>query len=197
MRSLKLAITVVVAAGVLGQSAAAQTPQPAAKPAPAKPAAAKPAAKGPAPNVHGAPMGNLAQVMRGILFPNSNILFDVQSTDPAAPKKEATGAGATATFANIYTGWQTVENAAISIGEAATLMMIPGRLCENGKPVPLTQADYIGWTADLRKVSQLMLKAAQTKNQEKASDATNEVAGACENCHTKYRDTANGPRCTP
>jgi hypothetical protein len=195
MRSLKLAITVVVAAGFLGQGVAAQAP--AAKPAPAKPAAAKPAG-GTAPNVHGEPMGTLAQVMRGILFPNSNILFDVQSNDPAAPKKEAAaGGGATATFANIYTGWQTVENAAISIGEAATLMMIPGRRCENGKPVPLTQKDYIGWTNDLRKVSEMMLKAAQSKNLEKASDATNEVAGACENCHTKYRDTAGGPRCTP
>jgi hypothetical protein len=143
-------------------------------------------------------MGTLAQVMRGILFPNSNILFDVQSTDPAAPKKEAAaGGGATSTFANIYTGWQVVENAAIAIGEAATLMMVPGRRCENGKPVPLNQADFIGWTNDLKKVSALMLKAAQSKNLEKASDATNEVAGACENCHTKYRDTGNAPRCTP
>ena len=28
--------------------------------------------------------GDLAEVMRGILFPNSNILFDAQSTDPGA-----------------------------------------------------------------------------------------------------------------
>src|SRR5207245_10856948 len=29
------------------------------------------------------PVGNLAQVMRGILFPNSNIIFTVQTHDPA------------------------------------------------------------------------------------------------------------------
>jgi hypothetical protein len=29
--------------------------------------------------------GTLAQVMRGIPFPNSNIIFDTQTRDPAAP----------------------------------------------------------------------------------------------------------------
>ena len=48
------------------------------------------------------PMGSLAQVMRGILFPNSNILFDVQSIDPANPPPAAAGGGATATFSGLY-----------------------------------------------------------------------------------------------
>ena len=30
------------------------------------------------------PFGNLAQVMRGILFPSSNVIFDVQTRDPGA-----------------------------------------------------------------------------------------------------------------
>ncbi|MQA28419.1 MAG: hypothetical protein GEU82_01075, partial [Luteitalea sp.] len=43
------------------------------------------------------PTGDLAQLMRGILFPNSNLIFDAQSNDPGAPKKpEAGGGGATA-----------------------------------------------------------------------------------------------------
>jgi hypothetical protein len=144
------------------------------------------------------PVGNLAQVMRGILFPNSNILFDVQTNDPAAPKKEpaaAAGSGASATFANIYTGWQVVENAAIALGEAANLIMIPGRNCENGRPVPLKNPDYVKFTNELRTASRAMLKAAQAKNQELASETTNDVAAACENCHTVYRD--KNPRCVP
>ena len=44
------------------------------------------------------PMGNLAQVMRGILFTNSNILFDVQSSDPDDPPPVDAGAGATTRF---------------------------------------------------------------------------------------------------
>ena len=31
------------------------------------------------------PLGNMAQLMRGIFFPNSNLIFTVQTRDPAAP----------------------------------------------------------------------------------------------------------------
>ena len=34
------------------------------------------------------PYGTLAQVMRGIPFPNSNIIFDTQTNDPGAPPKK-------------------------------------------------------------------------------------------------------------
>ncbi|MDH3205842.1 MAG: cytochrome c [Gemmatimonadota bacterium] len=140
------------------------------------------------------PTGNLAQLMRGILFPNSNILFDVQSVDPADPPPAASGAGATATFSGIYTGWQVVENAAIALRESATLMSIPGRRCENGQPVPLTQANWIQFTQQLREAADVMLVAARAENQDAASDATNDVAEACYVCHEVYRDTE--PRCT-
>ena len=82
------------------------------------------------------PVGTLAQVMRGILFPNSNLIFDVQSQDPAAPPEAESRATVTSTFASIYTGWQVVENAAVALAEAQHLITMPGRLCENGRPVP-------------------------------------------------------------
>jgi len=138
--------------------------------------------------------GNLAQVMRGILFPNSNILFDVQSIDPEDPPPVDTRDGATATFGGIYAGWQVVENAAIALNESANLMSIPGRLCENGRPVPLAQADWIQFTQQLRDAADVMLVAARARNQAAASDATNDVAEACLVCHEVYRDTET--RCT-
>ncbi len=131
----------------------------------------------------------------GILFPNANILFDVQSNDPAAPKKAETGGGATATFSNIYTGWQTVENSALALAESATLINIPGRLCDNGRPVPLTRPDWQKFSQELVTASRAMYKAAQSKNRELASDTTNDVAAACENCHSVYRE--KNPRCVP
>src|SRR5215210_7986377 len=102
----------------------AQAPAPAARPAAA--AASK-------------VTGDLAQVMRGILFPNSNLIFDAQSNDPGAPKKpeSGSGGGASATFSNVYTGWEVVENAGVAIAEAADLILKPGRLCSNGKPAPV------------------------------------------------------------
>ena len=143
------------------------------------------------------PMGSLAQIMRGIFFPNSNILFDVQSVDPAnPPPPSSTGGGATATFSGIYSGWQVVENAAIALGEGATLISVPGRLCENGRPVPLGQPDWATFVQGMVDAADVMLVAARAQSQEAASEATNNIAEACLNCHERYRDVA-GDRCVP
>ncbi len=185
MRLLAIVSIVTVLAVTTSAQAPGAKPKPTAPPKPAPPPQAT-AAK---------PVGNLAQVMRGILFPNANILFDVQSKDPETFGKKEEGAGASSTFSGIYTGWQVVENAAIALNESARLLEVRGRLCQNGKPVPIDQKDWAPFVADLRKASEAMLKAAQSKNKELASDTTNDVAGACENCHTMYRDA--DPRCTP
>ena len=141
------------------------------------------------------PMGSLAQVMRGILFPNSNILFDVQSVDPANPPPAAAGGGATANFSGIYSGWQMVENAAIALGEAANLIVIPGRRCENGRDVPLSEPNWAQFTQQLKDAADVALVAARASDQAAASDATNDIAEACYGCHEVYRDVE--PRCTP
>lgn len=145
--------------------------------------------------------GSLAQVMRGIPFPNSNIIFDTQTTDPGAPKKpEETGAGASASaqFNSVYGGWQAVENAAIALSETANLIMIPGRLCENGKPAPLDQEDYQKFAAGLAEAGQAALKAAQSKNLDAMVDVSGTVSDACAACHEVYRDKDDlNDRCTP
>ena len=186
-------LSIVTIVTLLAATTSAQAPG--AKPKPAPPATAKPAAPAAAQAAGGKTIGNLAQVMRGIFFPNANILFDVQSKDPETFGKKQEGADASSTFSGIYTGWQVVENAAIALNEGARLLEVPGRLCQNGKPVPIAQKDWAPFVADLRKASAAMLKAAQSKNKELASDTTNDVAGACENCHSAYRDA--DPRCTP
>ena len=143
------------------------------------------------------PVGNLAQVMRAILFPNSNILFDTQSRDPDAPPEEAAGgSGASATFANIYTGWPLVETAAIALAESAQLIAMEGRLCQNGKPVPLADDAFMQYTRELADVGRRAYAVAQTKDLEAMSEMTNEVAGACENCHAEYRRYPEENRCT-
>jgi hypothetical protein len=168
---------------------AAQTP---ARKPPVK-TAARPAAR---------PAGSLAQIMRGIYFPSSNLIFDVQQHDPAAPKKPSSdsGASATGTYGNAYTGWEVVENAAIALSDGVDLILEPGRLCQNGKPVPIQQPDFRKFAGAMRTAGLAVLQAARTKSQEKVSDATNDVADACSNCHEVYRDKgpADSPlRCTP
>ena len=160
--------------------------------------AARPAAAKPAPRQ----MGTLAQVMRGIYFPNANLIYDVQQNDPGAPKKksgESTGSS-TETYSNTYTAWTIVENAAVALTDSVDLILTPGRSCENGKPVPIQQADFQKFARDMREAGRVALAAARTKNQEKVSDATNNIANACVSCHEVYRDKgpADSPaRCTP
>jgi hypothetical protein len=159
--------------------------------------ASKPAARPPT-----RPTGTLAQVMRGIYFPNANLIFDVQQNDPSAPKKKSsdTGGTATDTYANAYTGWEVVENAAVALTDGVDLVLTRGRLCQNGKPVPSQQADFQKFARNMRTAGQAVLQAARARSQEKVSDATNDLADACSSCHAVYRDKgpADSPaRCTP
>ena len=156
----------------------------------------------PTPRPAARPAGTLAQVMRGIYFPNSNLIFDVQQNDPAAPKKPAgeTGGTATTTYGSAYSGWEVVENAAVALVDGVDLILTPGRLCQNGKPVPSQRADFQKFARDMRAAGLTVLKEARARNQEKVADATNDVADACSNCHAVYRDAgpADSPaRCTP
>ena len=177
----------VATALVIGGCNRAETPAE----APATPAAA--AAK---------PYANLAQVMRGIPFPASNIIFDTQTTDPGKAKEAASdpsGAGATAQFSGVYGGWQAVENAALALQETANLIVIPGRNCENGRPVPVDQEDYRKWAANLADAGAAAYKAAQSKNIDAMVEVSGTVSDACAMCHEKYRDTPKQPtdRCIP
>ena len=143
---------------------------------------------------------NLAQLMQGIPFPASNIIFDAQSTDPGAkPKEGDAAAGATAAYSNVYGGWVAVENAALALQETANLIMIPGRLCSNGKPVPIDQDDFKKWAANLADAGAQTLKAAKSRNLDAMVDVSGVVSDACAMCHDKYRETPKQPedRCTP
>lgn len=161
------------------------------------PAAAAAAGARPAPK----PAGTLAQLMRGIYFPNSNLIFDVQQNDPGAPKKKTESSGSsTDTYSGAYGGWEIVENAAIALNDGVDLILKPGRTCQNGKPVPINQPDFQKFARAMRDAGRVALEAARTRNQEKVSDATNNIADACSSCHEVYRDKgpADSPaRCTP
>ena len=141
-------------------------------------------AQAPAPE----PVGSLAEVMRSILFPNSNILFDVQSRDPEAPPETTAADGTvTATFSSIYTGWPLVESAAVALAESAQLIVMPGRMCENGRPVPVDRDDFQQYARELVDVGKKAYAIAETRDLDAMVEVTNDVAGACENCHSVYR----------
>jgi hypothetical protein len=142
--------------------------------------------------------GNLSQLMRGIMFPNSNIIFTVQTHDPAEKKKVGDAGVSAGGFnwamwgSDLYSGWEIVDYAAIALAESAPLMLTPGRRCENGKPVPVNDPDWIRFTKEMAEVGRAAYRASQTRNQEKVSDISSDVADACMHCHQVFRDIRRG-----
>jgi hypothetical protein len=132
--------------------------------------------------------GSLNQVMRGILFPNSNIIFDAQDKDPAAEPDPNDPAAAAHPFAGTYGGWEAVENASIALYEAANLVQIPDRKCQNGKPIPLEEDTFQKGLAALREASMNAYKVAQSKNADGMLDVADKLTQACSTCHDVYRD---------
>jgi hypothetical protein len=166
--------------------------QPAPAPEPAAPAFT--------PTAH----ATVLQLMRAIPFGHSNIIFDTQNTDPdeaqaaakAAAEKDG-GANASAQYGTLYAGWAGVENSALALSETANLLMIPGRLCSNGLPAPIQNADWQAAVKGLADAGQAAYKAAQMKNLDAMVDVSGVMSDACAACHQVYRDQPEPKqRCT-
>jgi hypothetical protein len=163
------------------------------------PATQKPAAPKPAPaaaaryRVH----GNLNQVMRGILFPSSNVIFAAQNDEFAKITQDKDPSLATDPLKGVYNGWTAVENAGLALAESANLLMVPGRVCSNGKPAPVGNADWAKFVAGLRDAGMEAAKAARAKNQDAMLDVSDKMTAACSACHDVYREKPDeAARCT-
>jgi len=140
----------------------------------------------------------MLQLMRGIVYPASNVVFEAQgdlSKLTPAPDPSVSPNLLTST----YGGWTAVENAALALSESANLIALPGRLCSNGKPAPVQRADWIKFVQGLRSAGLAAYKAAQTKNADAMVDVSGTVTEACSACHDVYREKRGGiqDRCTP
>jgi cytochrome c5 len=145
------------------------------------------------------PVGNLGQLMRGILFPSSNLIFNVQSSDPGAQRTgpdyqppENAGFSWVDWGAGIYSGWELIDYAGVSIADSAPLLLTPGRRCENGRPVPAERADWIQFTNELVDAGKAAYKASQSRNRDAVIEVGNQIADACLHCHEVYRDKPGG-----
>jgi len=134
---------------------------------------------------------NLAQLMRAVTFPNANILFNVQVKDPAKDKPampipfDYVLWGST-----VYYGWQAVDQAALAIVETTPLFLLPGRRCENGRPVPVERADWKQYTSSLVDAGRAAYRASQSRNVDTMNKVAEQLNEACAACHKVYRDGA-------
>ena len=129
---------------------------------PAARAASAPARRG---SASFAAAGNLAQLMRGVTFPNANILFNVQVKDPGTAKPTMPVPFDYVLWGStVYYGWQAVDQAALALIETSPLFLLPGRRCENGRPAPVDRADWKQYTAALVDAGRAAYKASQSRN---------------------------------
>jgi hypothetical protein len=172
----RTSVALCVAASLVAISCTSQPPEP--KPAPQTPSA------------------NLIQLMRGSMYVNANVIFAAQEDVSKLP--QALDASTSPNpLTNTYGGWQAVENAALALAESAPLIAVPGRLCENGNPVPVEREDWMKAVEGLRTTALEAYKAAQTKNPEKMVEIGGSLTDACAACHDHYRDRENVERCVP
>ncbi len=140
---------------------------------------------------------DLNHLMRGVFYPPSNVVFSAQIDNPGdvkfVPGKDPSLA--TDPLASTFGGWQAVENAALALTESANLLLIPGRSCENGVPVPLNDPDWAKFVQQLRDAGMKAYKAAQSKDQDKMVDAADTLSAACAACHRKWREKRAADRC--
>jgi len=173
---MKRAVFAVLVAGAISISpieparAQSQTPgAPAAAPVPRAPA-------------------TVSQLMKGTLYPASNVVFAAQDQNPADVPRAKDPNMATDLLASSYGKWEAVENSALAIAEVASLLTLPGRKCANGLDVPLRNADWAKFVQELQAAGMTAYAAVQTRNQDKITDAAEVMTTACKNCHDKYRD---------
>ena len=133
------------------------------------------------------PAADLNQLMRGLFFPHSNVVFSTQGTNPADVKRAMLPSAASDPLTGIFGGWDAVENSALTIVEGADLLMTAGRTCSNGREVPVKAADWAKLVDQLKEAGKVVYQAARTKNMDKMLDASDVLNTACANCHNKYR----------
>jgi len=169
----------------LTDATAAQFTLPAGKAAPA-------ASPAPVAGAQGIPLNvatNLAEFMRGITFPNANVIFNAQLRSPAEDKpKMPIPYDYVLWGRTVYYGWQAVDEAIAALKETTPLMLLPGRRCQNGRAVPLQNADFQKYVHDLIAFTDQLKDVAAKRDADKLSEMADALNNTCANCHKVYRD---------
>lgn len=142
-----------------------------------------------------APAADLNQLMRGLFFTHANVVFSAQRKNPAEIKWTSEPSASTDPLTGVFGNWEAVENSALTLSDAADLLMTPGRKCSNGRDVPLAKADWAQLVNELREAGKVAYKAAQSKNMDNILQASDVLNASCSDCHNKYRPRATAGRC--
>ncbi len=108
------------------------------------------------------PVGTTLQIMRAMVIPSSDVIFNIPGQTPKDDKE-----------------WAGVQNSALTLAESGNLLMMAGRSRDNGE-----------WMKDSRALvdaGAAAFKAANAKDLNKLGDVGDDILTACETCHKKYK----------
>lgn len=143
------------------------------------------------------PASTMQQLMQSIIFTNANVIFAAERDDPATNRRDDRPSLSTNPPSSLYGGWQAVENSGLALAEAADLLNARGRVCSNGRVVPIQEDDWKTAVAALRDAGIKVAAAARARSQDGMSDVSEQLINACSSCHQVYRTRDNACRAVP
>jgi hypothetical protein len=120
------------------------------------------------------PVASVRQIMRGIVDPAANTVFNAVSTT-------VTAAGTDEKAPRTPEEWEAVANSAAALAEAGNLLVLDGRAIDAG--------NWMRWSRKLTEAGTVALKAAEAKDAAGVFASGEAIYDACDNCHRLYERT--------
>ena len=111
------------------------------------------------------PVASVNQLMKAIVIPTSDALFQVAMKAPENDEE-----------------WTAMQNNALTLAESGNLLMIGSRAKDQGDWIKVAQA--------LVNAGTLAFRAAEAKNEDALIEAGDQVYATCEGCHSRYLEGA-------
>jgi hypothetical protein len=133
------------------------------------------------------PASTMQQLMQATIFVNANVVFAAQRDDPATIVRDARPSLSTNPLTGLYGGWQAIENSGLALVDAADLLNVRGRVCSNGRPVPVQEVDWKTAVQTLRESGMAVAAVARARSLDRMDEISDQLTEACSACHRIYR----------
>jgi cytochrome c556 len=107
------------------------------------------------------PVASVLVLMKAIVIPASNAVFDVASEAPKTDDQ-----------------WDALQNNAVLLAESGNLLMM--------RAPAKNRADWMKYSRVLVDSAEAALRGAKAKNVDAVLEAGDGIYGSCESCHEKY-----------
>jgi hypothetical protein len=117
-------------------------------------------------------VASVKQIMKGIVGPAANMVFNAVSTTVSSKGVEEKAP-------ETNEEWEAVGNSAAALIESGNLMLVGNRVVDKGDWVKMSQA--------LIESGKVALKAVEAKSPDQLLASGEAINNSCDNCHRKYQ----------